>query len=633
MVLRRSLFLPLSVAVASWLGACARDDQPLAPQVGKPQFSQTATAVGTGKIAFQSDRDGDFEIFVMNADGSDVTQLTHNTVGDYLPRWSPDGTRLTYGGNCTDVCDVMVINADGTGEHSVFHDGFPGAWSPDGTRIAFSRGDGVYVVYADGGGYYWVAPPQFVTDWSPDGRRLLLGNDFTGNLEIYSLALDSGGVTTQLTNDPGNDGGAKWSPDGTRIAFNSDRDGGDGDVFVMNADGSGVTDLTQNDGITDGLGDWSPDGTQLVFSSNRDGDDEIFVMNADGTGAAQVTTNDGISDGGPSWFERIAPPNDDFANAAEIAGLPFDQSVNLLLASTETGEVTPTCAIYYPPVSKTVWYRFVPAVTGALTARVVNTSISTVVTAYTGSSVDGLSEVGCQVFGGSVTFQAQAGTAYYFLVGGLFDQGGPVEFRLEVTPPPIATMYFFPGDPSSFDAIQFYDGSFDPGGVGVASQEWSFGDGASASGCCPTHRYATDGSYTTQLTVTTLDGRTGSTSQTVVVRTHDVVITKFTAPVAASSGQTRQLSVALISKRYSETVEVQLYKSVPNGYEFVGSRIQSVPARSSNRTTDFNFSYTFTGADAQLGKVTFKAVAYLSGARDALPADNEAVASPTKVNR
>jgi len=103
--------------------------------------------------------------------------------------------------------------------------------------------------------------------------------------------------------------------------------------------------------------------------------------------------------------------------------------------------------------------------------------------------------------------------------------------------------------------------------------------------------------------------------------------------VAASSGQTRQLSVALSTKRYSETVEVQLYKSVPNGSEFVGSRTQSVPVRSSNRTTDFNFSYTFTGADAQLGKVTFKAIDFLLGARDALPADNEAVAPPTKVNR
>jgi len=135
------------------------------------------------------------------------------------------------------------------------------------------------------------------------------------------------------------------------------------------------------------------------------------------------------------------------------------------------------------------------------------------------------------------------------------------------------------------------------------------------------------------LTVTTPDGRSGSTSQSIVVRTHDVAITKLSAPNAASSGQTRQIAVGLNSRRYPETVEVQLLKSVPGGYQLVGSLTQSVPVRASNRTTDFNFSYTFTGADTQLGKVTFKAVANVLGARDALPADNEAIAPPTKVNR
>jgi PKD repeat protein len=245
----------------------------------------------------------------------------------------------------------------------------------------------------------------------------------------------------------------------------------------------------------------------------------------------------------------------------------------------------------------------------------------------------GLSEVGCNVFGGVVTFRAEAGTTYYFLVGGLFGQGGPVEFRLEVAPPPVASFGFYPSDPSRFDVIQFFDGSFDPGGLGIASQAWHFGDGGSATGCCPTHTYATDGSYVIQLTVTTPDGRSASTSQTLFVRTHDVAIIKFSTPNAASSRQTRQITVGLNSRRYPEIVEVQLLKSVPGGYQLVGSLTQSVPVRASNRTTDFSFSYTFSDADAQIGKVTFKAVANLLGARDALPADNEAIAPPTKVRR
>ena len=243
----------------------------------------------------------------------------------------------------------------------------------------------------------------------------------------------------------------------------------------------------------------------------------------------------------------------------------------------------------------------------------------------------GLTEIGCNVFGGSVTFRAQAGTTYHFLVGGLFGQSGSVEFRLAVTPPPVASFFFFPGDPSIFDAIQFFDNSFDPGGVGIAGEVWHFGDGASANGCCPTHRYAADGSYTTQLTVTTPDGRTASTSQPVLVRTHDVAITRFQAPSSGMTGKTSRLSVDIRSNRYAETVQVQLFKSVPGGFQLVATSTQTLPTR--NRVTSVLFSYTFAREDAIVGKVSFKAVASLLGGRDALPADNEAIAPPTKVSR
>jgi PKD repeat protein len=217
-----------------------------------------------------------------------------------------------------------------------------------------------------------------------------------------------------------------------------------------------------------------------------------------------------------------------------------------------------------------------------------------------------------------------------------FNQGGSGSYRLTTVqgaPPPVANFGFNPFDPSVFDVVQFFDFSFDPGGVGIASQAWDFGDGATGTGPSPTHQYAADGDYTVQLTVTTFDGRTASTSQTLQVRTHDVAITKFTVPKSASAGQTRAVTVGINSRRSPESVEVQLFKSVPGGFQFVGSLTQSVPVRPSNRTTNFDFSYTFTADDARVGKVTFKAVANIVGARDALPADNEAIASPTKVSR
>jgi PKD repeat protein len=85
---------------------------------------------------------------------------------------------------------------------------------------------------------------------------------------------------------------------------------------------------------------------------------------------------------------------------------------------------------------------------------------------------------------------------------------------------PVVGFYYTPGDPSTSDTIEFYDQSYDPAGGGIASQSWRFGDGATAKGCCPTHRYAADGTYALMLTVHTTDGRTASRSRDVVVRTH-----------------------------------------------------------------------------------------------------------------
>src|SRR5438034_11131488 len=159
------------------------------------------------------------------------------------------------------------------------------------------------------------------------------------------------------------------------------------DVYVMNADGSGVTQLTPNDGFDDTGPVWSPDTTQIAFESNRAGDELIFVMNVDGSDVRQLTFDAGVINTGPHWIRQAFASNDDFANATGISALPFSEVTNLLTASAEAGEQTPSCAIFYPPVSRTVWYSFTPAVTGSVSARIVNASISSVVAAYTGSSV------------------------------------------------------------------------------------------------------------------------------------------------------------------------------------------------------------------------------------------------------
>jgi PKD repeat protein len=318
------------------------------------------------------------------------------------------------------------------------------------------------------------------------------------------------------------------------------------------------------------------------------------------------------------------PPNDNFASAELAPGVPFSATADFNSATREPNE--PAFCIFQP---RTVWYRFAPTETQAVTVSLQAPQFD-VVTVYQGASLDNLSFLRCtSSFGGTTSFTAVAGQTYYFQVSS--DQPGTAIFSLQPPPPPQANFFTQPFDPSIFDLVQFFDQSFDPGGIGIQSQQWDFGDGATGTGFNPTHRYAADGDYQASLTVRTFDGRTGSITRTLQVRTHDVAITRFATPASGMTGKTTKISVDIRSNRLPETVQVQLYKSVPGGFQLVAVSQQTLPTR--NRVTSVAFSYTFTPDDAIIGKVTFRAVAILVGARDALPADNQAIGSPTKVSR
>ena len=215
----------------------------------------------------------------------------------------------------------------------------------------------------------------------------------------------------------------------------------------------------------------------------------VVTIPNDGVVILAVTTccDFGFDQGGNGTYQlniqAILPPsNDDFLNATAIGALPFSDPVDLTVATTQPGEPTPSCGTQYGPVTKTAWYTFTPTETRSIFASTRNAAFSAAVAVYTGSSLATLTEVGCLIPG--VAFTAAAGTTYHILVAGLFDQGGPLEFRLEVTPPPVAGFGLNPFDPSAFDGVQFFDFSYDPAGLGIQSQQWQFGDGATGTGCC-----------------------------------------------------------------------------------------------------------------------------------------------------
>jgi tol-pal system beta propeller repeat protein TolB len=140
--------------------------------------------------------------------------------------------------------------------------------------------------------------------WSPDGSRIAFVSERDDNSEIYVMNADGSGLV-RLTTSKGQDADPSWSPDGGKIAFRSERDGVS-EIYVMNADGSNVVRLTNNDNY-DGEPEWSPDGAKIAFTRESSCDyyyyydcyRGLFVMNVDGTGVVQLTSDS--YDTTPSW--------------------------------------------------------------------------------------------------------------------------------------------------------------------------------------------------------------------------------------------------------------------------------------------------------------------------------------------
>jgi Tol biopolymer transport system component len=262
-----------------------------------------------GRIAFASDRDGNFDVYVMSADGSGQTRLTTDPAADGDPAWSPDGQKIAFtSSRAGNANDVYVMSADGSGQTRLTTDpaadGDP-AWSPDGQKIAFTsslagNANDVYVMSADGSSQTRLttdAAGDVAPAWSPDGQKIAFVSYRNGNVDVYVMKVDGSGQT-RLTTDPADDIWPAWSPDGNRITFASVRDG-NYEVYAMSADGSGQTRLTSH-AASDGVSAWSPDGQKIVFESLRDGGFDVYVMNTDGSGVQRLTS-DPHSDRTPDW--------------------------------------------------------------------------------------------------------------------------------------------------------------------------------------------------------------------------------------------------------------------------------------------------------------------------------------------
>jgi Tol biopolymer transport system component len=260
-----------------------------------------------GTIAFETNRTGDFEVFKMNADGTNPVNLTNNAASDTEPDWSPDGTKVAFVSDRNGNNEIYVMNADGSGQTRLTTNSESETgpeWSPDGTKIAFETHREVYVMNADGSGQVNLTSNAAFDGhpaWSSDGTKIAFHTSRTGDIGDYFIYVmnPDGSNPVELSGILArSDRGPAWSPEGLRIAFARSQ-GGSSEIFVMYSDGSGETRLTRETGA-DSDPEWSPDGAYLAFQSDRAGNIEVFIMGSDGSRPVNFTNN-AATDSHPTW--------------------------------------------------------------------------------------------------------------------------------------------------------------------------------------------------------------------------------------------------------------------------------------------------------------------------------------------
>jgi TolB protein len=284
------------------------------PPTATPVPTQVAlaplpAALADTQIAFSSNRDGDTEIFLMEADGQNQHQMTSNNFTDDKPDISPDGRQIAWESNANGTFDIWVMNIDGTDAHPITDNNsqdWGPAWSPDGSQIAFHsvRGDesGIWIMDADGGNPRQLTVTANGADrsaaWSPDGSQIVYYSDRTEGRELYIVDVATGDEI-RLTENEVYDGEPDWFGDELVFASTRSSENTRSDICFMSIDGSNSRCLTAITG-TDDDPSWSPDGDFIVFESGQSGNFDIWIMRPDGSELRQITS-DGARDWSADW--------------------------------------------------------------------------------------------------------------------------------------------------------------------------------------------------------------------------------------------------------------------------------------------------------------------------------------------
>ncbi len=257
-----------------------------------------------GQIAFESNRSGNWDIYLLDLRTGISQNLTHSRTDEFSPAWSPDGRQIVFNSDHDGDgrSELYIMGADGSHLHQVSKgngDYRNAHWSPDGRELVFTINFGqIHIMNTDGSQERWLSD-GFTPSLSPDGNRVLYYAYTQSEVDEDVFAFDL--ISKQiidLTANPAIDWGAIWSPDGQQIAFASSRDGRSA-IYIMKADGSDPHALTDQSANAVNPA-WSPDGQQIAFTSDKPGSPQIYIINVDGSGQHAVTASPGDSQE-PAW--------------------------------------------------------------------------------------------------------------------------------------------------------------------------------------------------------------------------------------------------------------------------------------------------------------------------------------------